>query len=612
MIDGDKKVDMKNLTDLLAALPQEERQLIIGNDTKDGLQHAFDHKRVVHAGINGRPIMDVEQQQAMWKEYMSTPDEGGPRSAYIHIPFCERKCSYCGFFQNASKEEVLTQYTDLLIEELEMTAQYKRAQTGTINAVYFGGGTPSTLSANDIARLTEAVRKNLPLANDCEITLEGRIHDLTEDRIAAAKESGINRFSIGVQSFNTKIRQSVGRIDPEEVVVERLQRLLDEDFATVVIDLMFGLPFQTKETWKYDLDMQYKLGLHGGDLYQLNVFPDSDLARHIDKGIVDPCMPTIDQASLYAWTVDYIRDTMPEITQFDPSHWARSRRERSLYNGLAKQRADMFSFGSSAGGRIGNLQFMQHRNLQAYIAAMQQGLKPIMMMVDDGGMGKFNGDVKSQLEDSYLNGAYFKRVWNRDIIEYLRPVLENWEEKGLITLSHDVVRFTTAGMFWHDNLIQGILDCLNLEEQSHLRNEKVAHQDSRGAHPHAGHPHGDTGHPHAMGAHTQAKSVMGHPHAAGHPHGAGHGEGGKCPHGHGMGHPHAAGHPHGAGHGEGGKCPHGHGMGHAHAGGHPHGAAHGEGGKCPHGHGMGHAHAGGHPHGAGHGHGAKKETVDND
>lgn len=476
---------MKSLQEILATKSAEDRRWILGNDTKDGLRYGFDHKRVVHAGINGRPIMNPEEQQKVWKEYMSQEDLGGPCSAYIHVPFCEKKCSYCGFFQNASKKDVLRKYTDLVIEEIKQTAQYKRAQTGTINAVYFGGGTPSTLEAEDIKRLVEAVRDYLPLANDCEITLESRVHDMTEERIEAARLAGVNRYSLGVQSFNTKIRQAVGRIDEEPIVIDALQRLLKADYASIVIDLMFGLPFQTLETWKHDLDTQFALGLHGGDIYQLNVFPGSDLAQHIETGKVAPCMTTPEQAELYEWTVNYIRNTKPHIDLFDPSHWASSRRERSIYNGLAKQRADMFSFGSCAGGRIGNLSFMQHRDLNAYIKAMEEGMKPIAMMVDDGGSGRFSGDLKAQLEDSYLDGDYFRRVWNIDVTGYMAPVIEAWQEKGLVTYNHDVLRFTTAGMFWHDNLIQAVLECMELRKNEELgiRTENVSHQDKyRGGH----------------------------------------------------------------------------------------------------------------------------------
>lgn len=470
---------MRDLRTLLQQMPYEDRRWLLGNDTKNGLTEGFDHKRVVHAGVNGRPIMDPEEQQRVWKQHMNEPFTGSLRSAYIHVPFCEKKCSYCGFFQNASNEEIMSRYTDLLIEEIKMTAEYERARTGTFNTVYFGGGTPSTLAPKDIVRLVHAVREYLPLANDCEITLESRIHDMDEEHIAAAKEAGINRFSLGVQSFDTKIRQAVGRIDEKQVVIERLERLLKEDYATVVIDLMFGLPYQTMETWMEDLRIQDALGLHGGDMYQLNLFPDSDLAKQIEAGKLPAVMSTPEQALLYAHTVEYLKARKPHVHMFDPSHWARDRRERNIYNGAAKKRADMLCFGSSAGGRVGSLQLMQHRNLKAYMAAMEAGLKPIAMMIDDGNSSLLQGEIKAQMEDCYLDGSYFKSVWNMDLTGYLSPIIEAWVDKGLVTYAHDVMRFTTAGMFWHDNLIQAVTEAVAMgeEEGTAMRYERVAHQD---------------------------------------------------------------------------------------------------------------------------------------
>lgn len=454
------EVPMKDLQHILTAMPEEQRRWIVGNETTNGLQEAFDYKRVVHAGVAGMPIMNPEEQQKKWQELMSLEAPVQERSLYIHVPFCETKCSYCGFFQNASKQTMLHDYTERVLKEMEMTASYRRATTGTINAVYFGGGTPSTLAADDIARLVKALKTYFPLANDCEITLESRIHDMTVEKIETVLEAGINRFSIGVQSFDTTIRQAVGRIDDEDTVRRTLERLLNYDAATVVIDLMFGLPYQTWDTWKRDLEIQFDMGLHGGDMYQLNVFPGSDLAKLIDKGTLPACMTTKEQAALYARTVELIQSDYPDINMFDASHWARTRRERGLYNTLAKRRLDMLSFGSSAGGALDGVTMMHQRNLNGYNAAIDAGMKPIAMMMDGGHDSQMSDDLKEQLAEGYIYDAFFQKKWNISMLDALAPVLTEWERKGLITNNGRVVRFTTAGNFWHDNLEQAAVECL--------------------------------------------------------------------------------------------------------------------------------------------------------
>lgn len=478
---------MKDILQVIQSLPADDQRWLLGNDTQHPLTDAFDYKRVVHAGMGGRTIVNDQEKMELWESLMSQSHSGGPRTAYIHIPFCERKCNYCGFFQNASQRDILTQYTDAVIDELRLTSQYERAKTGSIQAVYFGGGTPSTLSAKDIYRLTEAVHQYLPLANDCEITLESRIHDMTDEKVAAAIDAGINRFSLGVQSFNTKIRQAIGRIDDEHTVVRTLKRMLDMDRATIVIDLMFGLPYQTWGTWEHDLRTQFKLGLHGGDMYQLNVFPESDLAKAIHQGTLPPAMPTKAQAQLYGRTLSLIQDEYPAIDVFDPSHWASSRRERSIYNTLAKASTDMLHFGSSAGGVLNTVSMMNYRDLSQYMEHMKAGRKPLMVMIDEGNNGLFIRDLKSQLEASYLDNRFFIDRWKRSIFDWLYPVLDVWQEKGLVTVTNQVMRFTTAGKFWHDNLIQAVLECMSFQEETVVKErmtERTIHMREAEMHPH--------------------------------------------------------------------------------------------------------------------------------
>lgn len=136
----------------------------------------------------------------------------------------------------------------------------------------------------NIRRLLRAIRKTLPLANDYELTLEGRVHDLVEEKMDVWMEEGVNRISLGVQSFDTKVRQQVGRIDTGEEVMKRLQKLSAYNQCAVIIDLMYGLPDQTLDVWQEDLHHLVESGVDGADLYQLDVFENSDLHKRIEEG----------------------------------------------------------------------------------------------------------------------------------------------------------------------------------------------------------------------------------------------------------------------------------------------------------------------------------------
>ena len=161
-------------------------------------------------------------------------------------------------------------------------------QQRIFHAVYFGGGTPTALEAEDLKRILEGVREALPLANDCEITVEGRLTNFGSRKMEACLEGGANRFSLGVQSFHTSIRQSMGRLGSREDMERGLEQLLSYDQAAVIVDLIYGFPNQTLELWREDIAVAQSLNLDGADCYQLNVYRQTPLGRGIEQGKIAP------------------------------------------------------------------------------------------------------------------------------------------------------------------------------------------------------------------------------------------------------------------------------------------------------------------------------------
>lgn len=195
------------LQQLYEQTPPQQRALQFGIVGNDALTGAFPQKRVVHAGLQGSLVSPRESQQ-IWQDLMAQAPTGKEvQTAYIHIPFCKTKCLYCGFFQNGMDQSVEDEYIRCLVQELRQAAKARRLRDSLIHAVFIGGGTPTSLSADNAARLLGAVRDCLPLANDYELTLEGRVHDLEPEKIDTWLAYGVNRISLGVQSL---IRKSAG------------------------------------------------------------------------------------------------------------------------------------------------------------------------------------------------------------------------------------------------------------------------------------------------------------------------------------------------------------------------------------------------------------------
>lgn len=471
---------MSTLQEKINALPIEERAWLLGTKSENPLGCAFAKKRVVHPGAGGkRMVVDKAEQLQIWAELMAqTPDSADERAVYIHIPFCDKKCSYCGFFQNFTREEAAHHYVDVLIDEIEAAADTPYVTGAPFQAVFFGGGTPTALSDADIARLVHTVCEHLPLTSDCEITLEGRIHDLTESKVEAAMNAGINRFSLGVQSFDTRVRQSIGRIDDGETVIATLRRMVERQGAVVITDLIYGLPYQSMEVWENDVRTQFEIGIAGGDLYQLNVFPSSELAQRIASGDL-PMLPTTEeQAEYFRRGIDIVME-YPMVRRIDTTHWATDHRERSIYNTLAKRGCDVLAFGSGAGGFIGQMMWRNHGALAPYEKLVEEGTKPFQFMGEQADAHRMQSEIGDQIEHGWLYAPFFMKKYGVDLLKEMEPLLAAWAENGLVTRMETGFRLTRAGEFWHDNLIQGFLEAyaLTQEDTVKLRKENVALQD---------------------------------------------------------------------------------------------------------------------------------------
>ncbi|MEX5285998.1 heme anaerobic degradation radical SAM methyltransferase ChuW/HutW [Selenomonas sputigena] len=468
---------MYKLKDMFAADTEEQRMLQFGTAAADALTEGFPRKRVVHAGIQGKIVPPTEAQD-VWQRIMNTPaKQGEVQAAYIHIPFCKTKCLYCGFFQNAAQQSAEDDYVEALLEEIEAAAEAPRLKNGMIHAVFIGGGTPTSLSAENAAKVLHALRRVLPLANDYEMTLEGRIHDLVPEKMEAWFANGVNRISLGVQSFDTKVRQAQGRIETREEVLERLALLKAYGQCSVVLDLIYGLPGQTMEVWEQDLADLVASGIDGADFYQLNVYEGSDLNKRIAEGKLDPAATTKEQARMYAFAHEYM--VKRGWRQLSMCHWSRSNRERSLYNALAKEGVPMFPFGSSAGGFLEGYAVMLHRVLQPYAMLVASGQKPIMGLVRQSDIQPFANRAVSMLERGFIDLARLAEMDGR--LADLCWLYTLWEEHGFVKFNGIQYELTVAGKFWEVNLAQTTVECIQylLTGENTLNLESIAAQDKK-------------------------------------------------------------------------------------------------------------------------------------
>ena len=390
-----------------------------------------------------------EQQRETWQTLVNSVTPPRKRLLYLHIPFCATHCTFCGFYQNRFQEESCARYTNALLREIEMEADSPLHQSAPIHAVYFGGGTPSALAANDLARIVTALREKLPLAPDCEITIEGRVLNFDDARIDACLDAGANRFSIGIQSFNSDIRKRMARTSDGPEAVRFMEGLVKRDRAAVVCDLLFGLPGQDAKAWAEDLATARDIGLDGVDLYALNLIPTTPLGKAVHNGRVELPSP-VARRDLYLQGCDFMeREGWQCISN---SHWARTTRERNLYNLLIKRGADCLAFGSGGGGSVSGYSWMVERNLELYHQRIEQGEKPLMMLMR-------TNDPHYQWRHVLQAGIETARIPLNELTPYadaLAPLLAQWHQVGLTRDASTCLRLTNEGRFWASNLLQSL------------------------------------------------------------------------------------------------------------------------------------------------------------
>lgn len=446
-------------------MPQNDLDLFLQNEdlfgceTADPLRSAFPLKNGGHSKVAMKKVAS-ENFQTCWQEAVASSGKAKERVIYIHIPFCLLHCTYCVFFKNFKDIQRQEQYVRHLLMEIRAAQHYPYLQSKPISAVYFGGGTPGILDPKHIRSILSALRDYTPLSEDCEITFETSLCDLDDHKLQACLDGGVNRFSFGVQTFNTEIRRSVGRPDDKETLLRRLNQLGEiQNQAALIIDLIYGFPNQTMDIWQEDIALAIQSKIHGLDVYSLNIYPDSLLAEAIKKGTLPPGASSQLQAEMYAEASLMLERA--SMKRLSVCHWGRfDLKERNRYNYINKAGAGTIPFGAGAGGNIDGTRFRLVSDMDHYEEKIQQGVKPILFSSTPSKYHFLLSKIRADLDRGFLDLDALEREFHLPLKEQLAPLFSLWEKRGLVSQSFDRVEMTLAGRYWYQKIIQGTLSFL--------------------------------------------------------------------------------------------------------------------------------------------------------
>ena len=374
-------------------------------------------------------------------------------SIYIHIPFCKQACHYCDFHFSTSLKK-----KDELVNALKTELSLRKVElTNTVECIYFGGGTPSLLSAEELNSLIETVYTNYNVSETPEITLEANPDDLTKDKITELGKSKINRLSIGIQSF---FEDDLKLMNRAHNAIETLQciEFSKTEFDNISIDLIYGIPGMTTQKWKENLNIALQLDIPHISSYALTVEPNTALKRYIEKGVVPP----VDD-DLAKQHFDILVETLQQAgySNYEFSNFGKqgyhSKNNTAYWTGKS-----YLGIGPSAHSYNGKQRSWNINNNPKYIKSIQQDIIPNeveTLSVTD----RYNEYVMTGLRTIWgISLSKIEKEFGLNFKTYVLQQAKNFIEDHLLFLDGDTIVVTKKGKFLSDGIASELF-MLNLK-----------------------------------------------------------------------------------------------------------------------------------------------------
>jgi len=287
-----------------------------------------------------------------------------PIAIYVHITFCTVKCGYCDFNAYSGMENLKEGYGSALVREIQLAAPFLEGRQ--VSSIGFGGGTPGEVPASDIAAVIESVGLLGEILPDAEISLEANPGTITDVALRALRRGGVNRLSLGAQSFNADELRFLDRIHSPEATAGSLRIAREAGFASVGLDLIYGLPGQALESWEASLRKAICLQPDHISTYALTVEPGTPLARRVSKGQVVP-LDDDAVADQYEAATEIL--TAAGFEQYELSNWARPGHQ-SRHNRTYWTDGEYLGIGAGAHGYVAGQRYENVAHPRQYIAAV--------------------------------------------------------------------------------------------------------------------------------------------------------------------------------------------------------------------------------------------------
>ena len=369
---------------------------------------------------------------------------------YIHIPFCKRRCIYCDFFSTIQSEKKPT-YIHALCQELEMRKNYLGGEE--IETIYLGGGTPSQLTEEELNEIFTSLYNIYKVKEDAEITLEANPDDLTPEYVSMLRRLPINRISMGIQTFQEETLKLLHRRHTARQAIEAFQRCREAGFRNISIDLMYGLPGETLDTWKEDLQQAIALHPEHISAYHLIYEEGTALWKLRDEHQVEEADEDL--------SVTLFKTLINELKQAGYQHYEisnfclpglHSRHNSSYWTGKK-----YLGCGPSAHSFNGSSRQWNIASLDNYLKGIASG-KPNYEIEELDLYTRYNDFVITSIRTCWgMSLSRLRSEYGEELYRYCLRMAKSHLEQGVLEIEEDTLRLTQEGIFISDGIMSDLL-----------------------------------------------------------------------------------------------------------------------------------------------------------
>jgi oxygen-independent coproporphyrinogen-3 oxidase len=380
-----------------------------------------------------------------------------PLGLYLHIPFCRKRCHFCYFrvYTNKNAQEVES-YLDLLVREWDLYRPYDALQGRPLDFVYFGGGTPSFLSTQQLERLVTRLTAHTPWTQAEEITFECEPGTLTEAKLSAIRQMGVTRLSLGVENFDDKVLELNGRAHRSPEISRAYDVARGLGFPQINIDLIAGMLGETDQNWQRCVERTLALEPDSVTIYQMELPYNTTISADKLKGTGQFADEVASWATKRRWVAEAFAALEAAGYHVGSAYTAVKdpARTKFVYRDRLWQGADLVGLGVASFGHVNGVHMQNHDTWERYAAAIDQGELPLGRAYRPTADERLIREFILQLKRGWIRPAYFQETYGVDVTARFRDGIDALEADGVLqSRTTDRLELTRDGLLRVDTLL---------------------------------------------------------------------------------------------------------------------------------------------------------------